>query len=87
METQTLSVVRYVTEFAERNKIKPLDTEDRMKTVVIGGVDKRLRFKDLVRGKSNWPSLHEDRDSYAPRATSRLVRSTGRWVVPAQTQS
>ncbi len=43
-------LARYATEFAERNSIRPLDTEDRMKTVVIG-VGKRLRFKDLARGK------------------------------------
>ena len=42
---------RYVTEFAERHNSKPLKTEDRMKSVVLGGVGKRLRWKDLVRGK------------------------------------
>ena len=41
---------RYATEFQERHNRRPLDTIDRMKSVVVDGVGKRLRYVDLVRG-------------------------------------
>ena len=42
---------RYISEFASRQNSRPLKTEDRMKSVVKGAVGKRLRWKDLVKGK------------------------------------
>jgi len=39
---------RYVTEFAGRHNIRPLDTIDMMECLADGMVGKRLRYKDLV---------------------------------------
>lgn len=39
---------RYVNEFAGRNNLRPLDTEDQMAAMIGGGVGKRLRYKDLI---------------------------------------
>ena len=39
---------RYVTEFAGRHNIRPLDTEAQMRAMVHGMKDKVLRYKDLI---------------------------------------
>ena len=39
---------RYVTEFAGRHNIRPLNTEDQMKAMATDMVGKRLRYKDLI---------------------------------------
>ena len=39
---------RYVTEFAGRHNIRPMDTIDQMESMVIGMNGKKLRYKDLV---------------------------------------
>ena len=39
---------RYVTEFAGRHNIRPMDTINQMESVVLGMNGKRLRYKDLV---------------------------------------
>ena len=39
---------RYVTEFAGRHNIRPLDTEAQMQAMVRGMKDKLLRYKDLI---------------------------------------
>ena len=39
---------RYVCEFSGRHNIRPRDTLDMMKSVVIGMVGKRLRYRDLI---------------------------------------
>ena len=41
---------RYVTEFQERHNRRPMDTLDQMRSVVADGVNKRLRYKDLIAG-------------------------------------
>lgn len=38
----------YVTEFAGRHNIRPLNTEDQMKAMATDMVGKRLRYKDLI---------------------------------------
>ena len=42
---------RYVTEMQERHNRRPLSTLERMKSVVVDGAGKRLRWIDLVNGK------------------------------------
>ena len=39
---------RYVVEFEGRHNNRPLDTADQMAAMVVGGVGKRLRYKDLI---------------------------------------
>ena len=39
---------RYVTEFAGRHNIRPLDTEAQMRAIVRGMKDKLLGYKDLI---------------------------------------
>ena len=46
---------RYVTEMQERHNRRPLGTEDRMKSVVVDGVGKRLRLVDLLDGVGESP--------------------------------
>lgn len=46
---------RYATEMQERHNRRPLGTEDRMKSVVVDGAGKRLRYVDLVSGKGESP--------------------------------
>ena len=45
-------LARYVWELQERHNLRSLSTIDRMVWVVTGGVGKRLRYVDLVRGTS-----------------------------------
>ena len=42
---------RYVTEFQERHNRRPLSTIERMRSIVVDGVGKRLRYVDLIREK------------------------------------
>ena len=42
---------RYVTEFQERHNRRPLSTIDFMKSIVSGGVGKRLTYDELVHGE------------------------------------
>lgn len=39
---------RYVREFAGRHNLRPLDTSDQMKLIVMSAAGKRLRYADLT---------------------------------------
>ena len=39
---------RYVAEFSARHNHRPLDTEDQMEAILLGGIGKRLRYEDLI---------------------------------------
>ena len=39
---------RYVNEFEGRHNRRPMDTEEQKRAMVLGGVDKRLRYLDLI---------------------------------------